>query len=187
VTTIAIDRFGTIAADGLTLCGDERIATDSKKITVREAVAPTPDGSPGRPARLYALSGERAMTPYLIEWYEAGHDPRNAPPLGKDSGYTFVVVEPAGDGWAVCFMSSDSPYPMRVEPPFACGAGDQYAIGLLTAGHTAREAVEVACKLSIKSGGEIQVVDIAEAFGLKPADKMQAAFEVLKARQETAE
>jgi hypothetical protein len=156
MTTIAIDKFGTIAADGLSCIGDIRHRTNFKKIVVREAIG-------DRPARIFTMAGTPAMRQALIEWYEGGADPKNVPPGGEQPSWTLIVIE----AHRQVYIASQLPYPTEFLLPQAFGTGGQHIYGLLVADATARHAVEIACKIDIYSGGEIQVVNISEALGIQ--------------------
>jgi ATP-dependent protease HslVU (ClpYQ) peptidase subunit len=157
MTTIAIDKFGTIAADGQACIGDARHETGVRKIVVRPALG-------DRPARIFTMTGMVAMQDALIDWYERGHNPMEVPPVGKDPDWTLVVIEARRQ----VFLTSELQYPNEFQAPFAFGSGGRHIMGLLVADATARFALEIACKIDVFSGGEIQVVNIAEALGLKP-------------------
>lgn len=67
---------------------------------------------------------------------------------------------------ALCFHGGKCEYWVRtgcqgyVDPPFAIGTGAQLAIGAMEHGATAIEAVEVACRRDINSGGKVQWVSL---------------------------
>ena len=155
MTTIAIDKFGTIAADGQRCLGDELHDLRHRKIICRPA-----EGS--RPARVFALAGAGSLELLLIEWYEAGHDPKVLPQIPSDTGWTLVIIEPTG----TYYVPSNLPFKTRVTLPYAFGSGANYALGILKDGQSAHRSVEVACEIDLYSGGEIQVVNIAEALGI---------------------
>jgi ATP-dependent protease HslVU (ClpYQ) peptidase subunit len=164
MTTIAIDKHGTIAADGLSVIGNMRHRTDVKKIVVREAAAATPTAS-GRPARIFATTGPFAMQRALIDWFEAGHEPKHVPPGATEvSGWTLVVI----DEKQAVYITSDLPYPTPFLIPHAFGSGSDYAYSLLKDGASAEHAVKVVSGFEIYTGGEIQVVNIAEVLAHKP-------------------
>jgi hypothetical protein len=153
MTTIAISADGmSIAADGLSMNGWGGVCgLHCKKITH--------DGG-----KVYAVSGVMALIEPLVEWYKAGHDPKNTPVCTSDSKWSLIVRD---DGqWYLC--TSDAPYPDVMELPAAIGTGCDYALGAMYAGATTKEAVEIACRLDSRTGGTIQVVNIAEALGLAP-------------------
>ena len=152
MTTIAIDKT-TIAADGLRTWGDQIAGRAHKKIKV----------VPGK--AIYAFTGLAPMFDVMVEWHQKGADPEDVPQLGKDSdnGWTLIVIDKEGVGK----FTSSCPYFERFDAPVAWGAGQDYAMGAMAVGAGARRAVEAVASFTTHTGGEIQVVDIAEALGLK--------------------
>lgn len=151
MTTIAIDKFGTIAADGLTTHGYGTVLSRSrKKIAVANGM-------------IYAVSGAVTTVDALIEWYVSGHNPKDVPPTGENEPWAMLVCDKGQ--WLM--FSKPVPYPEAIEPPVAIGSGSDYAMGAMYAGATAQEAVEISCRLNTHSGGEIQIVNVAEALGLQ--------------------
>ena len=149
MTTIAVDTKGTIAADGLG-CNDNIRATHSARKIIVE------DGA------IYALAGTECLMRPLINWVKEGADPDKLPKVG-DNAWGLLVITRTGAAHYHC----KCPFPETVDLPWATGSGREIAIGLLRDGKTARRAVEIACELDVYSGGDIQVIDIAEALGLK--------------------
>ena len=149
MTTIAVDGK-SIAADGRARNSWGGIVSESvQKIIVK-----------GR--TIYAVAGSKALVEPLIKWYESGHDPGNLPVCTDDRGWSLLVIYKAG----CALFTRIAPYPELVEMPFALGTGTDYALGAMRAGASAAEAVRIACELDSGSGGEIQVIDIADALGL---------------------
>lgn len=152
MTTIALSDAGDIAADGLRCFGSERSSTDAKKITII-----------GRHT-IYAYAGLSAMQGPIIAWFEAGHDPKDVPQFRSADyahGWHLLVIKKDGSMFSV---SHEAPYPLEASAPFTLGSGADYAMGALHAGASARQAVEIAAKLDVHTGGTIQVVSIAETF-----------------------
>lgn len=154
MTTIAYDGR-TIAADSLACYGDERCHVPIQKIWVEGRV-------------IYALAGSSRMLTPLMKWFKAGASPGDIPKGdSNDYAYTFLVIDDAG----VRTYHHDCAYPnFFYEDKIAIGSGQDYAMGALMFGASAKEAVAVAAKMSVKTGGEIQVVDIAEVFGTALAE-----------------
>lgn len=148
MTTIATDGR-TIAADGLRVIGSERICLDEKKIRVRHG-------------RIFAFTGDYAAFEPAIEWYvqkchHAGEEPKG--------DWSLIVIETDG---TLSKYSSKLPYPEPMPYPATFGADCDYAMAAMHCGKTPREAIELAIKLGVWTGGEIQVVDIAEALAQQP-------------------
>lgn len=150
MTTIAYDGT-TIAADGLMLSGTERVATRIKKIRVSGG-------------RIYALSGLAAMLEPLIKWHAEGADPGTVPKATGDNSWSMIVLE---HGKPLTLFTSGCQYPDEYSEGyfFAIGSGQDYALGAMHAGKSAREAVEIAAKIDTSTGGEIMEINIAETFG----------------------
>jgi hypothetical protein len=159
MTTIAITSTH-IAADGLTTANEERLRADTKKIVVRRADVK-------RAARIIAMAGSGAMRDAVVDWFEAGADPKNVPPLGKSGTFTLIIID-VGPGGSprMRYLSDDLPYMTELALPQAFGSGSCYAMGALKHGATAREAVAIAASLDVSTGGEIQEIDIHKALGL---------------------
>lgn len=150
MTTIATDGV-TIAADGLRTRGGERRGTSFAKIRVVNNC-------------IYALSGLVPLFEPLIAWHQQGANPRDFPALGTDSEWgTLVVIDRDGIGK----ISHTCPHIERYEPPIAFGAGDDYAMGAMMAGASPERAVQIVAELCVHTGGEITVINIAEALGQK--------------------
>lgn len=151
MTTIAIDQH-SIAADGFRTWGGEIRGRNHKKLRV------------GTNA-IYAFTGLVPMFDPIILWHEQGADPKQLPDHLKDDqdGWTLIVIDKDGIGK----YSRNCPYIERFDPPIAFGAGQDYAIGAMLAGASPAKAVELVAGLCNHTGGEIQVIDISEALGLK--------------------
>jgi hypothetical protein len=141
-------------ADGRVVQGQSHIVCDNfKKIKVR-----------GTPPRIYAICGLLAIFDALIDWHETGAKPDDVPKVptpDKVDGWAFLVIDRSGPK----LYQNTVPYPYPVTYPFAMGCGDVYALTLLDAGFSPEEAVRSAFKREAHAGGEIQVVNIAEALG----------------------
>jgi hypothetical protein len=136
----------SIAADSLSLYGDERAPEEVEKI---RCVA----------GRIYAITGVEGMFAPLIQWVEEGADPSVAPTTTIKFGWTLLVIE-NNEGR---IYTMDTPYPVNVGWPFAMGTGERYALGAMMAGASPERAVEIACMFDIYSGGRIRLVDLGAA------------------------
>lgn len=160
MTVIACDGV-SIAADGMACCGQEIVSLSVRKIRVAGNA-------------VYALAGTAALFDALVKWHQSGADPNEGPKKVSDEMEWGLAVITAETGRPVLHrFSSKCPYPEYYPFPFADGVCNQFAIGAMGRGATAEEAVRVACESSVWAGGDIQVVDIAEALGLNP--KLAAA------------
>lgn len=164
MTTIAwdLDR-GMIAADGLACSGNTIIAKDRKKIVAR-------DGA------IYALTGCWIYFKPLIEWHKVGADPNKLPVRNGNEMHWSLLVITEREGRAVAEITThEAPYFEDMPRKFALGSGCDVALGAMRSGKTPAEAVAIAMTDDVKTGGEIQVIDIAEALGLK--DQVREAAE----------
>jgi ATP-dependent protease HslVU (ClpYQ) peptidase subunit len=138
MTTIACDGQ-KVAADGLGCCGHEQSQTDVCKLKFSGNV-------------IYGITGVRAMFDALIMWHKTGADSKNFPPLtGTDEHVSLLVF--LSDH---CLrFTNECPYPDEFPYPQAFGSGPEYATAAMALGATAREAVEVAARFDVYTGGEI--------------------------------
>lgn len=153
MTTIAITET-EIAADGLRTVGSEVRGLNHRKIIVRNGT-------------IYAFTGVAPIFDVMVEWHQKGAKveelPKGAEKDDDRNGWTLIAIDHTGIGK----YSSGCPYIERFDPPVAFGAGQDYALGAMVAGASASQAVEIACKVDVWSGGTIQVVNIAEALGVQ--------------------
>lgn len=144
MTTIAFDgRY--LAADTLGVRGGNRSERPSCKIQASDGHA-------------FATGGHWwAIRQYLIDWHAAGHPIADYPnPRGLDG--CLVVVE--GDTRQCKVFTHDAPYPDLEAAPIAFGTGGDIALGAMGAGLTAMEAVAIAARWDLKTGGPIDFVDL---------------------------
>ena len=148
MTTIAVTAT-QMAADGLRTWGDQVCGRAHKKIKHIGHV-------------LYGFTGLTAMFDPIVEWHQDGARPKDLPECKSDSGWSLIVV----DRFGISKYTSTCPYPERFDPPIAFGAGCDYAMGAMWAGRSAADAIRLVAENCSHTGGEIQVIDIAEALGL---------------------
>lgn len=154
MTTIATDGK-TIAADGLRTFGGEICGTAHKKIRVSDGC-------------IFTFSGPTPLFEPAVKWQVNGADPRAVPESkGEDNWWSILVLENDGcGGLTMTRYSSLTPYPERFDPPFTMGAGAEFALGAMAHGASPEEAVRLTAKHFNHTGGEIQVINIAEALGV---------------------
>lgn len=112
---------------------------------------------------LVGLSGDYQWFGAMINWIDRGRKPEEYPlhQRDKDDWCPVLVIE--RDGTPSFYERS--PFPIRIEDQFvAIGSGRDFAMAALHLGHTAVEAVDVACKLDSACGNGVDVLSLA---GLK--------------------
>ena len=177
MTTIATDGK-TIAGDGLRTFCDEITGTNHKKIRIVDG-------------KIYTFTGSAALFSPAIKWYAVGANLK-ALPKAEDNHWVLVVIDQSG----ITRITSAMPWPEQFDPPFCLGAGEDFALGAMRAGLSPEEAVRLTAKHFTHTGGEIQVVNIAEALGIvkpngvdlheDPPSSQQQGFSPDQARQNGA-
>ena len=153
MTTIAIDKFGMIAADGLRTWGGDIVGRTEEKVRIRHG-------------RIYALTGTAGFFEPLIAWHgEHQANTEKMPKCEGEEAWTLIVIERVG---LVTKYTKTCPYPETFEPPVAFGAGIDLAKGAMLFGATAEQAVNLVCETTNHTGGRVLVYNIAEALGLQP-------------------
>jgi len=139
-----------IAWDGVTLAADKQASSNGMIRTVTK-IFKLPDGS------LFGGSGDFAFILQMYEWLQDGEK--------------FPEAQRDKDDWQPCFVISRegvfvyerAPCPIRYEDFFfASGSGRDFALAALHCGKTAREAVELACKLSYECGNGIDTLTLGD-------------------------
>lgn len=157
MTTIAY-RDGIMAADSR-ICQGSAILGDVKKCWAHEG-------------KIYAVSGTFPKLLAVQQYIESGgRDGAEALPItdGDDGSEACVIMAETsgifiyeavlrrpGGGVSVSWAPLDAPF-------HAVGSGAAYAIGAMAQGATAEEAVAIACRFDIYSGGRIRTLRLAEA------------------------
>lgn len=155
MTTIASDGM-TIAADGLGVWGTEITDRAMRKIKIVNGT-------------IYAFTGSSAFKETSIAWHQDGcqGDPPRVGDGSGDAQWSLYVVRPEGmERFSSVLGKNSDVFPY----PFAAGSGSEYAKTAMVLGKSPREAVEVAASLDVMTGGEITVINIAEALGLGGAE-----------------
>ena len=143
MTTIAFDgRY--VAADSLQGSNDYDCPVPAVKLIQKGDV-------------VYSICGYFAVFDAWIKWYEAGQDPENTPVCKFPNSDTVFIVFTGGQ----CFTySSELPYKDEAFAGEAFGSGRKFAMGAMAFGATAKEAVEVSCRLDPGTGGAVHVIDL---------------------------
>lgn len=136
----------TIAFDGKLLAADTQITgNDCFVAGYGNKIHKLSDGS------YIAFAGSMNAMPAIIDYFETGKEPEN-----KDVQFECLHIDSTG-------IAHD--YYNNMQKGFAVipwvgGSGAQIALSALHCGKNAYQAVELACKLDIRTGGDIQSVEI---------------------------
>lgn len=143
--------MSTVAWDGKSLAAD-RNGARGDLVLVAPKLYPLIGGG------ALATTGDYAAGRLMVEWYQAGADLTKYPPCQATEGYaSLIVAKPGG----VCEYYSVNPHSIAVLDPFmAWGSGCDFALGAMARGATAKEAVEVACRFDVWSGGGVESVEV---------------------------
>lgn len=138
MTTIAY-KDGVLASDTLGTSGGLR---DCNRIQKVHKVGPL----------LVAGAGASALCARFTEWVRAGMK-GDSPWTGNEGGNSLIIMP---DDTILVFGMNG---PWRVKQPvYAMGSGESLALGAMAAGASAEQAVEIAMRYDIYSGGEIRTV-----------------------------
>jgi len=139
-----------IAWDGKTLAADKMSCAAGHGHTVTK-IHRLRDGS------IAGFEGDGDSAMALLAWLNAARDPNAYPEAQKDNAACAFVVTPGG----VCNSYGKTPYPQRLEDQiYAMGHGRDFALAAMHCGKTAREAVEIACRLDVFCGNGIDTLTL---------------------------
>lgn len=141
MTTIVF-RHGVLASDSQTTSSNLRMHGVTKCIKTDTYLA----GGCGHLETLAAW----------LDWVEGGMQ-EDKKPEGNDKSTLFLI-----DKRGFILEYDEKMYPMKVgkHPFFAWGSGRDFALGALECGATAVEAVRVAAKYDIYTGGRIKTLQL---------------------------
>lgn len=111
---------------------------------------------------VFCFSGTFSLFAPLMKWYRGGRKDKDALKIEVDYPNHLWIFDPREAGPMQIINAHKCPYPEPLTVPNAMGSGGCYALGALYAGATPAEAVEIAKKLDVFSGGDIQFVDIPQ-------------------------
>ena len=139
-----------IAWDGRTLAADKMCCAAGYGYTVTK-IHRLRDGS------LAAFTGDGDHAMSLLDWLNGAMDPRAYPDPQKDNDTSAFVVRPDG----LCWSYGKTAYPQRMEDKFyAAGHGRDFALAAMHCGLSARDAVELTCKLDVFCGNGVDAMEI---------------------------
>lgn len=134
--------MSTIACDGEILAADTQMSSDYIDAIEFKKIFKVEDG-------FYAgFAGECRVIVAVVEWLRGG----DRPDVDKDADLTALLIR-NGSGYTM-----EAPffkeYPIAL--PAAAGSGSVFAIGAMDAGASAREAVEIAIRRDLSTGGKVR-------------------------------
>ncbi len=110
---------------------------------------------------LLGIAGDLAKGLEFLTWMRDGSDPDTFHKLGLDSKSTMEALVCSSEG---CFYYSESYIGVPVGFPAAIGSGSGFAMGAMMHCADSRKAVEIACKLDPRSGGEIITHELEDQY-----------------------
>ena len=140
MTTIATDGK-TMAGDGLVVSNTDILKRNDRKVFLvgREVVG---------------CAGLSDVIDAYIKFLR--NEEEDPPTLGDD--FNAIHVSKKG-----CFLVCGNNYSkLKVDLPFAIGAGADYAVGAMMAGKTPKEAIQITAKKSTTTGGRITVLEVPQ-------------------------
>lgn len=105
-----------------------------------------PDGG------MAACAGEAPAMTAFLEWVGKGQKGKRPAVSDIDA----IIIKADGSCWSV----TNKWPPVRITDALAAGSGAQAALAGMYLGLTAKEAVELACKIDPDSGGEVQTMEV---------------------------
>lgn len=143
MTTIATDGK-TMAADGRSVMGSLIVSETVEKLAIAK------DGS------IVGCAGDRACCRKVLDWFVAGEDRETIPTFVRaatsdETLFDCLVLRPDG---RVEFMDEEFILAEHTVPT-AQGSGGEVALGLMVAGKSPREAVEIVATMFADVGGTI--------------------------------
>ena len=134
----------TLAYDGITLATDSQVVSGGLRFGKMNKIIKLNDG------RRFAIAGDPSVIPAIADWLNGFGD---KPELDKTEKVRGILVSPDGTAteisnnlrlWSACV-------------PWTAGSGEDFAMTAMHCGKTAKEAVELACKLDTTSGLPVNV------------------------------
>ena len=136
MTTIATDGK-SVAADGLGTVNNLVVERAGEKVRKLR------DGS------LLGVAGDAFALDQIADWLEAGAVPADRPEGLK---VDVLLIRPGGSA----LMCGNSLRLTACDLPYAIGSGGDLAMGAMAAGKSPAEAVEIAARYDINTGGRVR-------------------------------
>jgi ATP-dependent protease HslVU (ClpYQ) peptidase subunit len=97
-----------------------------------------------------AFCGDAESELVYFRWFKDQTKPKPSPDNLKE--FEAMIIRPNGK----VYQSASLCQFVEVGKPYAIGSGGSYAMGAMLAGATAKEAVKIAMKLDVDTGGKIK-------------------------------
>lgn len=137
----------TIAFDGVSLCADTLVTEGDARVGYQRKIHRWKAAGVDH---LAAYAGHLTACHLALDWVKKGMKKRQRPVWDYDADFEIILVRDKE------VLILDETFHLRPGyTPYTLGSGAAYALAALHLGKSAREAVELACKLDIGSGGEI--------------------------------
>lgn len=134
----------TIAFDGLTIACDGQISSCLRLTTSYKKLRQFGD--------LYAsAAGDLDCIELFFNWVDEGLEPHDFPALNQ--GFEGLIAQ---KGSKVVYTYSHRGMMVPFKAPYAIGSGSHLALGAMMAGATAEQAIKIASKLDLYTGGRVQ-------------------------------
>ncbi|HEY9515425.1 MAG TPA: hypothetical protein VIQ74_07040 [Gemmatimonadaceae bacterium] len=153
MTTICF-RDGILASDSLvSWCSEAGGGTKYEAIKLYRVTGQLPGTNYGE--YLVGIAGSVPAGQSFLEWLQKGGEPPES--LVKDRAEADVLLVSKETGKAVV-MDAAGAVMLENAPFYAIGSGRNPALAAMHAGKGAAEAVEIACRIDLYSGGTLQVM-----------------------------
>lgn len=136
----------TIAYDGITLAVDSQLTSNTLVFGNVNKIMKLRDGC------YFVGAGEWEGCCAIALWLNGGEKPT----IKEEESVLGVLIEKGKVPFEI--TGALSFYPMCI--PWAGGSGQQIAMTAMKCGKTAKEAVQLACKLDIYTGGRVRTVTL---------------------------
>ena len=108
---------------------------------------------------VWGFAGCRGNVLLFIEWINAGMDRKALPAIAKDDGFSAIQIDRNDLTVSVWFPPQLIAQKINSDHE-AIGSGGSIAMGAMGFGASAAEAVEVAARHDVYTGGPIHVIDV---------------------------
>lgn len=133
----------TIATDGVSIAADGQVTYNDRPLTLSEnKLRELDDGS------VVGWAGEADAAAAAVEYLAQHPYDRNGP----EGNYSLLRLFPSG----AIALYAGALRPAYISPPQAIGSGQDFALGAMLAGKSAKRAVQIAASLDIHTGGTIR-------------------------------